>query len=147
MLTPQDRNRQRRSTGRSAGTGTVKPDRANSVPALSMSAVPGVVCLIGLECFPLPHLDPDSFQPRWNLQGRTPRLSPTGRFCSGSSVEAMRWVMPILFAFLPLKAMSLVALTSAGRGLRVCAGIPILQGFERVQPANRLQQMVFAGRI
>ena len=100
--------------------------------ALSMSAVAGVVCLMGRVA--LPHWT-RFFRTTLELAGQN-SIEPNGPLLFWSSVEAMRWVMPILFAAL---AMSLVA--SLAQGGFVFAPESLSFKAEWFSPANRLQQM------
>ena len=76
--------------------------------ALSMSAVAGVVYLMGREA--VPHWT-HFFRNTLDLAS-SDSIEPNGPLLFWTSVEAMRWVFPILLAAL---AVSLVRRTGAGR--------------------------------
>jgi flagellar biosynthesis protein FlhB len=124
QATPQHRKKARER-------GQVTRSRELSA-ALSMSAVAGVIYFMGQVA--LPHWT-QFFRSTLELAGQD-SIESNGPLLFWSSVEAMRWIMPILFAAL---AMSLVA--GLAQGGFVFAPESLAFKPERISPANRFQQM------
>lgn len=124
QATPQHRKKARER-------GQVTRSRELSA-ALSMSAVAGVIYLMGRVA--LPHWT-QFFRSTLELAGQD-SIESNGPLLFWTSVEAMRWVMPILFAAL---AMSLVA--GLAQGGFVFAPESLAFKADRFNPASRLQQM------
>jgi flagellar biosynthetic protein FlhB len=124
QATPQHRKKARER-------GQVTRSRELSA-ALTMSAVAGVIYLTGRVA--LPHWT-RFFRSTLELASQD-SIEPNGPLLFWSSVEAMRWIMPILFAAL---VTSLVA--GLAQGGFVFAPEALAFKPERFSPADRLQQM------
>jgi flagellar biosynthesis protein FlhB len=124
QATPQHRKKARER-------GQVTRSRELSA-ALTMAAVAGVIYLTGRVA--LPHWT-RFFRSTLELASQD-SIEPNGPLLFWSSIEAMRWIMPILLAAL---ATSLVA--GVAQGGFVFAPESLAFKPERLSPANRMQQM------
>lgn len=124
QATPQRRRKAREQ-------GQVTRSRELSA-ALSMSAVAGVIYFMGREA--VPHWT-QLFRSTLEVAGQD-SLEPNGPLLFWTSLEAMRWIVPILLAAL---GTSLVA--GLAQGGFVFAPESLALKPERLSPANRLQQM------
>jgi len=101
--------------------------------ALAMAAVAGVVWFLGRNAVP-----------RWTLfyrnmldLARTDAIQPNGPLLFWTSVEALRWIVPMLVAAF------VVALASGlAQGGFVFSPEALSPKFDRLSPASRLQQLV-----
>ncbi|HEX4036791.1 MAG TPA: EscU/YscU/HrcU family type III secretion system export apparatus switch protein [Acidobacteriaceae bacterium] len=101
--------------------------------ALAMAAVAGVVWFLGHNAVP-----------HWTLffrntldSARTDNIEPNGPLLFWTSIEALRWIMPMLAA-----ALGVALVSNLAQGGFVFAPDALSPKFERLSPANRLQQMV-----
>lgn len=100
--------------------------------ALSMSAVAGIVFLMGRES--VPHWT-HFFRTTLDLAA-SDSISPNGPLLFWTSVEAMRWVFPIALA-----AMAVSLLVGLAQGGFVFAPEALSFKFERLSPASKLGQI------
>ena len=125
QATPQHRKKARER-------GQVTRSRELSA-ALSMAAVAGTGYFMGRGALPY---WTRFFRTTLELAGQD-SIEPNGPLLFWSSVEAMRWIMPILFAAL---GMSLLA--GLAQGGFVFAPEALSFNADRFNPASRLQQMI-----
>lgn len=100
--------------------------------ALSLSAVAGVLYLMGRQS--LPHWT-HFFRTTLDLAS-SDSISPNGPLLFWTSVEAVRWVFPIVLA-----GMAVSVVVSLAQGGFVFAPEALSFNFERMSPANKLGQM------
>jgi len=101
--------------------------------ALSMAAVAGVVYLTGRTA--VPHWS--SFFKSTLDSAATDSIQPNGPLLFWTSMEAMRWVFPVLAA-----ALAVALVTGLAQGGFVFAPEALSPKFDRLNPAEKLGQMV-----
>lgn len=101
--------------------------------ALSMAAVAGVVWLVGREAVP----QWTDFYRNVLDSASSDTIEPNGPLLFWTSIQAMRWVFPILAA-----AAAVALATGLAQGGFVFAPEALAPKAERMNPAGKLQQMV-----
>jgi flagellar biosynthetic protein FlhB len=102
--------------------------------ALAMAAVAGVIWFLGRDAVPHWTL---FFRNTLDSATSTNAIDPNGPLLFWTSIEAARWVFPIVAA-----ALIVALFASFAQGGFVFAPEALSPKFERLSPANRLQQLV-----